>query len=157
MEVFYETKNGIYTKSIEESLTFYECLQLIDKLIENNILMQNPDDKNCVLVYRAAGKANPEGWYSENVFDTAQELLNDIEGQRFLRQKLIDKNITLEFKNYQDRIAKKAATPNLYICPECNRFVERFERPHGNNEIRHCKWCGCKMVYEANNMKSEVM
>lgn len=56
-----------------------------------------------------------------------------------------------------NKIAKRAATNNLYICPKCDRFVERFERSHGNNEIRHCKWCGCKMIYESNNMKSEVM
>lgn len=47
-----------------------------------------------------------------------------------------------------NKIAKKAVTHNLYICPDCNHFVERFEYAHGNNEIKYCKWCGCKMNYE---------
>lgn len=47
-----------------------------------------------------------------------------------------------------DKIAKKAVTPNLYICPDCNHFVERFEYAHGNNKIKYCKWCDCKMNYE---------
>lgn len=50
-----------------------------------------------------------------------------------------------------EKIAKRAETHNLYICPECNRFIERFEHSHGHNEIKHCKWCGCKMVYEADS------
>ena len=87
-----------YTKPIGKALTFYECLQLLSKLKECNMLMQDPDDPNHVLVYRKANGNNPEGWYSENIFDTAQDLLNDAEGQKFLMQELTNKNITMEFK-----------------------------------------------------------
>lgn len=47
-----------------------------------------------------------------------------------------------------NKIAKKSESGMYYICPDCNRFIERFEHTHGNTEIRYCKWCGCKMNYE---------
>ena len=28
------------------------------------------------------------------------------------------------------------------VCPNCRKFLEQFEQPHGNIEIPHCKWCG---------------
>lgn len=36
----------------------------------------------------------------------------------------------------------KSDSGNFNICPNCNRFVERFEPAHGLNEILCCKWCG---------------
>lgn len=31
------------------------------------------------------------------------------------------------------------------ICPNCERFISRYERSHGNVEIPCCKWCGQKL------------
>lgn len=39
---------------------------------------------------------------------------------------------------------KKSDSGEFYICPNCNKFVQRFEQAHGNNEIPYCKWCGQK-------------
>lgn len=86
-------------KAIREPLTFYECLQLLSKMVECSMLMRDPNDKNRVLVYRAASGFNSEGWYSENIFDTAQDLFNDIEGQKFLMQELISNRVAMEFES----------------------------------------------------------
>lgn len=46
---------------------------------------------------------------------------------------------------------QKPATPMksesgmFYICPHCERLIERREKAHGNIEIPHCKWCGQKI------------
>lgn len=86
-------------KAIRESLTFYECLQLLSKMVECGMLMRDPNDKNRVLVYRAASGFNSEGWYSENIFDTAQDLFNDIEGQKFLMQELISNKVAMKIES----------------------------------------------------------
>ncbi len=91
----------VYSKNTDEKLNFYECLQLLEKLIENDIISKDPNNENNVLVYRMAGEPkelNPEGWYTENIFDTAHDLVNDEEGQHFLMQELVNKNVVMEFE-----------------------------------------------------------
>lgn len=44
--------------------------------------------------------------------------------------------------------------PNLsgnhsYLCPNCNRFLDRHEQAHGNIDIPYCKWCGQKLDWTA--------
>lgn len=44
--------------------------------------------------------------------------------------------------------AKKSESGHYYICPQCQRFVEKYEQPHGRIEIKHCMWCGYKLDFE---------
>lgn len=65
-------------------LNFYNCLCLLGEFAKNNIISSDPKDKNRILVYRSEGKNTPEGWYSENIHDVAQELLRNPTEQKFL-------------------------------------------------------------------------
>lgn len=38
----------------------------------------------------------------------------------------------------------------FYICPSCQRFIERNEQSHGNIDIPFCKWCGQALDWEDN-------
>lgn len=87
-----------YNKSLDEPLIFIECLQLIEKLIDIGVIQRVPDGSDRIAIYRAKGIEEPEGWYSENIFTVAQELLGDIEGQQYLRGVLAEKGIKKPFK-----------------------------------------------------------
>lgn len=53
---------------------------------------------------------------------------------------------TLEAVNKQiSKRAKKSESGMYFICPCCDRFIERRERTHGNFDIPYCKWCGQKI------------
>ena len=57
-------------------LNFYNCLYLLGEMADHNLIKYDPNDHDRVLVYRAATKDNPAGWYSENIHTIAQELVN---------------------------------------------------------------------------------
>lgn len=76
----------------------YECKQLLDVFVDNDLIQRDPNNSDNVLVYRAGNSLNEEGWYSENIFEVAQDLLNDIDGQYFLRKELADRGIEIEFE-----------------------------------------------------------
>lgn len=89
-----------YTKPLNEPLTkFYECLQLIETLLDHGLLYPDPNDNNNIMVYRNEGNGSPEGWYRENIHNVARELLHDIDGQHFLRKELEDKGIEMQYVN----------------------------------------------------------
>lgn len=44
--------------------------------------------------------------------------------------------------------AKRSESGLYYICPVCNKFIERNESAHGNIDIPFCKWCGQKLEWE---------
>ncbi len=74
-----------YTKNHSEQLDFYETLQLLTQMKEQDLLHSDPERKNNILIYRAAGEnGDPEGWYSENIFSVAEELKDDYESQQSL-------------------------------------------------------------------------
>ena len=81
----------------DEKLTFYECIQLIDKLADCNIIQRDPNNANNVITYRSADELNPEGWYSQNVYEVAQELYENRDNQVFLLETLKEKGIDFEF------------------------------------------------------------
>lgn len=54
------------------------------------------DENGNIAIYREAGKdqaRNPEGWYFENFENVCQELMQDKEGQRMLRESLEKKGV----------------------------------------------------------------
>ena len=65
-------------------LNFYNCLCLLGELAKKDIISFDPTDKNRLLIYRSEGKNTPEGWYSENIHDVAQELLRNSKEQKLL-------------------------------------------------------------------------
>jgi len=88
-----------YTKNMEESLNFMECIQLLETMIGYDILTIDPQNPDNLLMYRNSDGVNPEGWYSENLLSVASELVSDIEGQRFLREELNTLGVSLEFND----------------------------------------------------------
>ena len=71
-----------------KNLSFYQCIQLVSQCIAHGVLKADPNDSNCVIVYRAKGENSPEGWYSEAVFAAAGELMGDEEGRNILLKEL---------------------------------------------------------------------
>ncbi len=45
----------------------------------------------------------------------------------------------------------KSESGMFYICPCCDRFIDRNEQAHGNIDIPYCKWCGQKLDWEHSN------
>ena len=45
--------------------------------VSDGILHADPNNSNNILVYRAAGTGNPEGWYSENILSVAGDLASN--------------------------------------------------------------------------------
>ena len=77
-------------------LNFWNTLKLLEKCIEEEVIQKDPERKDNIAIYREGGTEAPEGWYSENIFDVAQELQHDIDGQQILIEALKGKGI--EFK-----------------------------------------------------------
>lgn len=82
----------------EERLSFYKCVQLLDRCIKGNILKRDPNCKDNILVYYRADGINPEGWYSANLMSTAQEVAEDIFAQRYLLGECERRGISTEFE-----------------------------------------------------------
>ena len=78
-----------------KQLDFFNCLRLLDTLIQHKLLKKDPTDcdQSRILVYRAASADCPEGWYSENVHDTARKLAEAANGQAFLLGELEKRRI----------------------------------------------------------------
>lgn len=88
-----------YKKDHSESLSFYEALQMLTQMKEHGLLQSDPELKNNVLIYRAAGdNGNPEGWYSENIFSVAEDLMNNYESQQALWRVLEEHNFEPDFE-----------------------------------------------------------
>lgn len=81
-----------------QNLSFYQCLTLLDLCAKHKVIQTDPDPdrKSNLLIYREKGTVEPEGWYSENIFTVANELLEDREGQQLLIKSLSDKGITFD-------------------------------------------------------------
>ena len=62
----------------------YNCVRLLSAAVQAGLIQRDPSDGNRILIYRAAGTKEPEGWYSENLFSVAQELLKSEAGQQFI-------------------------------------------------------------------------
>lgn len=108
-----------YTKDLNEPLVFIECLKMLEVAVENGIIpkdpnpINDPDRKNNILVYCTAGdEFHPEGWYSQNIHSAARELLDDVEGQKFIRETLQERGIILKFP---DIIPAKDGEKRNYI------------------------------------------
>lgn len=92
-----------YRKNINQTLNLEECLQVLEACVRNNIIAKDPNPnneekrKNNIVVYCAKNGEKPEGWYSRNICSVAKELNLDIEGQRVLREALLNKGVEVVF------------------------------------------------------------
>lgn len=69
-------------------MQYTDCLNLITSAIEKKILKTKDGD---VLVYRSAGKHNPEGWFNTRIKDFAKELMRNVKQQETLKEALTKK------------------------------------------------------------------
>jgi len=84
----------------EYDYPFLKKLHLIRFCIENEIIMQDPNNKDNIIVYYSAGTDNPEGWYSVNIFSAASDM--DADDVKYIIKALRDKG--LEFVSDADEI-----------------------------------------------------
>ena len=61
----------------DKSETFILIVAEIRDAISDGILHTDPNNTNNILVYRAVGTDNPEGWYSENILSVAGDLASN--------------------------------------------------------------------------------
>lgn len=76
--------SDVVSENLPPVLNYHECLSLLKELVNKDILkfdFENPDN---ILVYREKSEKEKEGWYSVNIFEAAQELLNDGTSQQYL-------------------------------------------------------------------------
>lgn len=77
-------------------LNNYNCMRLIDELANHGVIQRDPNRRDNVIVYYKGDTENPEGWYSENIWTAAEDLLLDGDSQRLLINEL---NQTYELKH----------------------------------------------------------
>jgi hypothetical protein len=85
-------------------LNNFNCMRLIDELANLGVIQRDPERKNNVIIYFSGDDENPEGWYSQNIWQAAEDLLHDGESQRFLINEL---NQTYEQKHIEGRFMQK--------------------------------------------------
>ena len=73
--------------------TFLGTMYILEELFKKEILQKDPNNPNNMLIYRSAGTINPEGWYSENIIETATELFNNKEDLNYIISVAQDNNI----------------------------------------------------------------
>lgn len=83
-----------------KGLNFYNCLRLLQECVKAGLIKTSVNNKSNILVYRMAGKKSPEGWYEENIFSTAKELVADRAGQKYLMHQLNEKGIEFKEESY---------------------------------------------------------
>lgn len=88
-----------------KQLDFFNCLSLLDTLIQHKLLKKDPTDcdRSRILVYRAASANCPKGWYSENVHTAARELAEDAKDQEFLLGELQKRGILFHAESLERR------------------------------------------------------
>lgn len=86
-------------------MNFFNCFRLLQECVKAEILCLDSQAiaNDRVLIFREAGRnpeKYPEGWYSENIRDVAQELMSDEQGQALLLEQLTKRGIP--FEEYKD-------------------------------------------------------
>lgn len=95
----------LYVKPMNQPLNLYECVQLLDALVDNGLIARDEKQAGNIIVPCKENPERPEGWYSTNTVSVAQCLVADIDGQRVLRQGLKDKGVELAFSEIFPPIA----------------------------------------------------
>ena len=72
----------------DEKNNFIQIVGEISKAIDDGFVQTDPNNQNNILIYRLAGKTEPEGWYSENILTVASELANNKDAYNSFKQEL---------------------------------------------------------------------
>ena len=64
-------------KQIADDFNILCTVTLFNKLIEKSILSKDPNRPSNIIVYMRETDDHPEGWYSQNMFSAAEDLLAD--------------------------------------------------------------------------------
>ena len=67
-----------------EEMKFIECVNLLKECVDIGIIMTDKERPDNIIIYCEGTETNPEGWYSENIFDVASELFRDKKGQEIV-------------------------------------------------------------------------
>ena len=110
------------SKSTDEQLNFYQCIQLLDALVANDQIQQDPQNKQNILVYRSAGEDTPEGWYSQNLMSAASELANQPDEQKILLDRL------QEVTGQQIELERTPPFADMGLNPSKQHTKENLER-----------------------------
>lgn len=79
-------------KHVKDNLSYFQCLKLLEYLVEIEMVKKNPDIPSDIFVYcEGNGKEHPEGWYSENIYNAARDLAERPDEQRMLLETITEK------------------------------------------------------------------
>lgn len=64
---------------------FIAMLWIVEELLNKEILLYDPTDKNRMLIYHTSGTKYPEGWYSENIHEAVSELIQSKKDTEYIK------------------------------------------------------------------------
>lgn len=70
--------------------TLYMAYSILSKCVDLGLINRDSNDRSNILVYRTADSESgfKEGWYSQNIWDAAEELFQDAQGMDFLLEQI---------------------------------------------------------------------
>lgn len=107
-----------------EEMKFIECVNLLKECVDIGIIMADKERPDNIITYCEGTETNPEGWYSENIFDVASELFRDKKGQEIVLNALNEKKERLEkLNNGEYKIYGKT---EFTLTPENVKVIEEL-------------------------------
>ncbi len=82
---------------------------------------------------------------------TTEQAFDDLEGFLMNGTAPSTKAIILAMQalTYRNKMkATRSDSGMFYICPNCNKFIDKYEHSYGKIPIPHCKWCGQAFDWE---------
>lgn len=71
-------------EQIADAFNILCTVTLFEKMVEKEILVKDPKRPSNILVYMRGTNEHPEGWYSQNVFVAAEDLLSDRQSLKYV-------------------------------------------------------------------------
>ena len=119
-------------------MRFMECVNLLSDCVNTNLVLKDPNIPENILIYRDKGTEFPGGWYSENIFTVARELMNDDKGVQTLTSALAHRKALLE--QYGRQAVNYVV--NLLTNRRCNRCGHTvLQEPEGDEYPYQCLHC----------------
>lgn len=119
----------LYVKPMNQPLNLYECVQLLEALVNNGMITRDEKRAGNIIVPCKESPERPEGWYSTSTVTVARCLVADIDGQRVLRQGLKDEGVELAFSEI---FPPKEGEKRIYIDMEKYEQYLSKKREKGN-------------------------
>ena len=108
----------------ENDRPFLGVLNIAHELIKIGVLHKDPKNPNNILVYRQAGKASPEGWYSENIHKTLSETYHNEESLTSFLQMAEEMGVNTE-EHFKE--ARETLDINREICESIEEAIDEME------------------------------